>query len=192
MGNRCIMNPLQIICLLKNAKRIRLHSNPRSRPTTRHFCVFEQPGNIQLPALCNLELIFPQKSIRFEDFINLFKLFPNLQTMTCNFYGITNFDEDYFVAFVIGHKNCFSNLKIVKMSFKSAVIGMSFKSVAALIKNSDIEFFENLFSIHSMESHFEDLASAVEERNLVMIRAVQTSSVESRWVSVIKCHMLMI
>jgi hypothetical protein len=117
--------------------------------------------------------------LSYAYFKKFFVSFPNLVSLilTIN-VKVTNFDEKDFVRFLFDNQSKFANLRRLRIRFdKEAPIGMTSKSVLAILRNSNLEEFCNLAYFSFTEQDLEELKGLVVDRNLKIIPAFETDGV---------------
>ena len=188
-GSRCVPNPFKILNLLQNATTVHLECKHRRRLASKYFPEFDL--STEMPpsfALVELKLIFPRKSLRFQEFLRLFSGFPNLTKMTCNFYGIQDFNEKAFCQFLAKVPGCYNNLKQLQFSFQRPVPGMTAQSVLTLLNQSRLEQFSNLFCVQFSVKDFSSLTNLAKRKGMLISTSYPIDETKDTWFSCVDGH----
>ena len=184
-GYKCLENPFKILRLLSSAEVVELISNQRKeRQGSIYFRPFILSQQVELNALNELTLKFPKKVLRFAEFLLLFSWFPNLTMLSCCMRGVPNFNEEEFCQFLEENKNLISNLKKLELNFETPIKRMTYQSVIALLKLSNIFHFVSLVDLRFTEKNMSDLVAICKKRNLNLSQAFHSRK-NKIWFS---CH----
>lgn len=85
--------------------------------------------------------------------------------------GVPNFNEEEFCNFLEENKKNISNLKKLELNFETPMKGMTYRSVIALLKLSNIYHFASLVDLTFTEKNMADLVDICKKRNLKLSQA---------------------
>jgi hypothetical protein len=162
-------DPFFFLSQLTSAKSVRLFCPP--------YAGWFGWGPFENPDLTFLDVYAPGNPISFEKFKLFFTAFPNLVTLNLAITELTNFNEIEFITFLEDNKSKFANLKKFKLNFSplmrfnfvpfvNRVVGMSAKSIVAILRNSNIVDFQNFLDLPFIGKDLEDLKAVVAKKGL--------------------------
>jgi hypothetical protein len=163
---RIALDPVVFLSHLTSAKSVRLFCPP--------YAGWFGWGPFENPNLTFLDVYAPSIPMSFEKFKLFFTAFPNLVTLNLTIPKLTNFNEIEFITFLEDNKSKFAKLKKFKLDFgfnrprphNNCVVGMSAKSILAILRNSNIVDFEDFLDLPFAGQDLEDLKSLSAEKGL--------------------------
>jgi hypothetical protein len=98
-----------------------------------------------------------------------FSFLPNLESLSLTLNELIDFNEPDFAEYLAENKRSFANLKHLKMVFGRHPAAMTGKTVLAIMKNSNVVNFQEIYKIKFSAEDMKELLKLCDDKKLRII-----------------------